>query len=340
MKFKTDNIAMPISRKHQLSIFKILIAIVLLFLLTHTAQIKMELLATLIRQPLSFLSIILFFFMITLIGAWRWYVLNCAQVIPLGFYKSIIATYVGAAFNNLLPSGVGGDVVRLFYVFKIAPQKKSDALLALFSDRGFGFLAVFVTICVVGLVHARAVNNDPHIFYLFLVCSIFCLCVLSGFILCVWLTHRFQFSAWVEKYIGHRKWAAPIISFLKTLGLFRISISVFIKCLAISILNQTMLTITIMSIVAMMGLPLLSFTDFLIAMGITQIVNLIPLTPGGIGVGEMAFANILLVLNPGASGAYATAFFAYRLISMLAYLPGLIVFIPKFTGIAMETRQK
>ena len=328
---------MSISRKQQLSVLKILIAIFLLWMLVHSAQIKIELLGSLIQQPLSFLAIILLFLLITVICAWRWHMLNSAQAIPLSFYKSILATYIGSAFN-ILPV-VGGDVVRLFYVFKIAPQKKSEALLTLFSDRGFGFLAVFVTIFLVGLAHTRTINEQPHIFYLFLIRAIFCISVLSIFILCIWLTHRFQFSAWLEKRIGHHKWSALIITFFTTLGLFRISKSVFIKGLTISIINQIMMTVTIMSIVVMMDLPALSFTDFLIAMGITQIVNLIPLTPGGVGVGEMAFTNTLLILHPGTSAAYATAFFAYRLISMLTYLPGVILFIPKFSTMTMDARQ-
>jgi hypothetical protein len=48
-----------------------------------------------------------------------------------------------------------------------------------------------------------------------------------------------------------------------------------------------------------------------------------PLTPGGLGVGEAAFARACDVLEAQRSGAaYATVFLAYRCLGFLAALPG------------------
>ena len=298
---------------------KIIIAILLIWMLIHSAQIKMDLLVSLIQQPILFFEVILLFLFMIVIGAWRWYVLNSAQGIHLGFYKSVFATYVGAAFNNLLPSGVGGDVVRLSFVFKQAPQKKNEAVLTVFSDRVLGFLAVFITICFVGIANIHIISHQPRVFYLFLFCAAFCIGILTTFILCVWLSNRIQLSTWLNKRLGHRSWSKPIISFFETLSIFRVEKMVVVKGLMISVAVQLLMTVAITMIATMMGLPSVPFSSYIIAMGITQIVNLIPLTPGGVGVGEIAFANILLILNPGVNAAYATVLLAYRLISMLAY---------------------
>ncbi len=319
-----------------LPLAKIAISILLLWLLIHSAQIKMDLFATLIQQPILFFEVILLFLLMIVIGAWRWYILNSAQGIHLGFYKSVFATYVGAAFNNLLPSGVGGDVVRLSYVFKQAPQKKNEAVLTVFSDRVLGFLAIFITICFVGIANIHFISHQPRVFYLFLFCAAFCIGTLTIFILCIWLSNRIQLSAWLYKRLGNHSWSKPIISFFETLSIFRVEKMVVVKGLMISVVVQLLMTVAITMIANMMGLPAVAFSSYIIAMGITQIVNLIPLTPGGVGVGEIAFANILLILNPGANAAYATVLLAYRLISMLAYLPGVIGFIPKFASVATD----
>jgi uncharacterized membrane protein YbhN (UPF0104 family) len=63
----------------------------------------------------------------------------------------------------------------------------------------------------------------------------------------------------------------------------------------------------------------------MLALVIGQVANLVPLTPGGVGIGEAAFANVLLIINPGLTAAYATVFFALRLISTAAYLPGVFI---------------
>ncbi len=317
-------------RRPLFSIAKILIAIILLWLLVHSSQINVKLFITLIQQPFIFSAVILFFLLMVCLGAWRWSILNSAQGIYLGFYKSVFVSYVGSAFNNLLPSALGGDLIRLFYVFKQAPQKKNEALLVMFSDRFLGFLAIFITISLVGITDIHIFNRQPRVFYLFLFCIAFCISTLIMFVFCVWLSHRIQLDAWLNKKLGHKTWSKPIIAFFKTLSMFRLEKWVIVKGLMISVALQLLMAFIIMVISNMMGLTALAFPNFIIAMGAIQIVNLIPITPGGVGIGEIAFANILLMLNPGVTGAYATALLAYRLISMLAYLPGLMGFIYKF----------
>jgi uncharacterized membrane protein YbhN (UPF0104 family) len=54
-------------------------------------------------------------------------------------------------------------------------------------------------------------------------------------------------------------------------------------------------------------------------------VNALPLTPSGIGVGEAAFDQICRWLEPTPSGAaYSSIFFAFRVVSTLTCIPGLI----------------
>jgi glycosyltransferase 2 family protein len=61
---------------------------------------------------------------------------------------------------------------------------------------------------------------------------------------------------------------------------------------------------------------------------LTLVANALPLTPNGIGIGEAAFDQICRWLEPVPSGAaYSSIFFAYRTISMLASLPGLVSFV-------------
>jgi glycosyltransferase 2 family protein len=55
------------------------------------------------------------------------------------------------------------------------------------------------------------------------------------------------------------------------------------------------------------------------------VVNALPLTPNGIGVGEAAFDQICHWLEPLSSGsAYSSIFFAFRIVSMSICLPGLL----------------
>ncbi len=70
---------------------------------------------------------------------------------------------------------------------------------------------------------------------------------------------------------------------------------------------------------------MLSAVDYMFAVPLTLIVNALPLTPSGIGVGEAAFDQICRWLEPTPSGAaYSSIFFAFRVVSTLTCIPGLI----------------
>ena len=58
--------------------------------------------------------------------------------------------------------------------------------------------------------------------------------------------------------------------------------------------------------------------------------NLIPITPGGLGVGEVAFDRVSHLLANGAASGFGTVFFGYRVFSLVAILLGLVIsFFPQ-----------
>lgn len=317
---------------------KLLIAIVILWFLIHSAQLKPELFAHLFLHPFLTFEIVAILFSLILVGAWRWHILNALQGIHLSPAETISATYLGAAFNYILPSSVGGDVVRMYYAIKKNPLKKSLAMLSVFFDRAIGLLAVFVMICIISLIRLDTFKQYPQLLYLVSTCTFFCLGALFIFSILIFLREKISIAKWLNSRFPDNKLIKPFIAFFDAINKFRLTTSAVTKCLLISIINQLLLVCCVFIIAKIMGLPAISFADYALAMSITQIVNLIPLTPGGVGIGEMAFAHILQLLNPGVTGAFATIFFTYRILSILTYLPGFIVYIPQF--IALKQRDK
>ncbi|MBV8802734.1 MAG: flippase-like domain-containing protein [Gammaproteobacteria bacterium] len=310
-------------------ILKIVLTLAVFFFLFHTSQLKFELLATIFHNPLLFSSTITLFVLGIFFSAYRWYLLNSAQNILINYPHTVIATYVGLAFNYLLPGAVGGDIVRSYYLFKKAPNQKSAGLISVFLDRMLGFIGLMFLICTVVIFHMSQLHKQPHLFYLLFLFALFCASVLIVFLSLMVLPHRFGLINALDKRYPNKRWATSLVSLLNALKTFQLPKIIILKCLIVSIVLQLLATVAIMLIANIMGLPQLGIADYIIAFSITQVVNLIPATPGGIGMGEMAFANILLLLNPGQSAAYATVYLAYRLTSMLTYIPGVICYIPQ-----------
>ncbi|MCW5583458.1 MAG: flippase-like domain-containing protein, partial [Gammaproteobacteria bacterium] len=141
------------------------------------------------------------------------------------------------------------------------------------------------------------------------------------------LPEKIGLSTWLSERYSSKKWVKPILSLLDALRIFRHSKVTIVKCLVISFVIQMIIAITCLLIANMLAFPPVSLFDLVIAVGVAQIVALIPIAPGGFGVSETAFANVLTLLNPTVTASYATIFLAYRIISILPYLPGAILFM-------------
>jgi uncharacterized membrane protein YbhN (UPF0104 family) len=90
-----------------------------------------------------------------------------------------------------------------------------------------------------------------------------------------------------------------------------------LACLALSLATQLM-TVGAFLVVADVFPPAgLSPADYLFAVPLTLVVNMVPLTPGGVGIGEGAFEAMCRLLT-GINGSYGTVFLAFRVVSWLA----------------------
>lgn len=320
-------------QKHIFLLLKLLLVVAVFLLLTHNSQFKPDLLMQFFSHPFFIASIIAIFLFLITLGSLRWHLLNSAQRVNLDYSSTLVATYIGAAFNNILPGAVGGDFVRWFYLLKKIPDKKSSVLFSLFLDRVLGFIGVFITVALIFTSRMHSLALDPKLYYPFLLFSVLCLAVLAAFFIMIALSGKIRISEYLMKRFPDRKWAKNVASLFNALKTYHISKSSIAKCLLISVAIQMIMGMTIKLIAEMMGFSGVSLSDYIIAASLTQIVNLIPATPGGIGIGEMAFANILMLLNPGINAAYATVYFAFRLIGTIAYLPGVILFIPRMLAL-------
>jgi len=304
---------------------KILIAIILLFFLSYTSHLNFRLLSHLSSAPSILTLIILIYCISIFISSWRWYQLNKCQGISLSLSKTILPTYIGIALNNLLPGSVSGDFYRLYFLFKKIPENRSRVMTSILVDRITGLIGVFLTVCVVTLFHLNIIQGRSTLFYFVLFSFGVSLGFLILFLFSSLLSERIDIRSWLSKSFPNKKWLMPILSLLEAIYIYSKSKTTILKCLAASILIQIMIVIICQLIAKCMDFPSISFFSYIIASAVTQVANLIPITPGGIGVGEIAFAHTLTLLNPEISVTYATIFLAYRLIGIILYLPSAIV---------------
>jgi hypothetical protein len=77
-----------------------------------------------------------------LLAAMRWWLLTQIQRIQLSIRAAVALTFIGQFFNSFLLGSIGGDVVKLYYIHKYAPQQKTRAAVSLIMDRVLGLLVL------------------------------------------------------------------------------------------------------------------------------------------------------------------------------------------------------
>src|SRR5213594_4475277 len=178
-------------------------------------------------------------------AAIRWQILLRVQKIRLNVPRLTGLFLIGMFYNQFLPGGTGGDIIKSYLLLKETPDKKAGALLAVVFDRLIGLVAlVTITVTLVTL-RFDLLSQSPEtrrllwILLFLLGSSITALLtsfIISGFNLFHWLPHKFpgrekliEVSAAYHLYARH--WIATFIAFGASLGAHLATFTTFL-CVA------------------------------------------------------------------------------------------------------------
>jgi uncharacterized protein (TIRG00374 family) len=94
-------------------------------------------------NPWIVIGVLGIYFVSQLIFVARWSLLLKVHSIKIGFWPAVRLHFLGLFYNNCLPSAVGGDILRAWYVTKHT-EKKLEAALSVFVDRMVGLTAMLI----------------------------------------------------------------------------------------------------------------------------------------------------------------------------------------------------
>jgi glycosyltransferase 2 family protein len=95
---------------------------------------------------------ILAYVVVEISAAVRWQILLRVQKIELSIPRVSGLSIIGMFYNQFLPGGTGGDIIKSYLLLKETPGKKAGALLAVVFDRFVGLVAlVAITVTLLSL---------------------------------------------------------------------------------------------------------------------------------------------------------------------------------------------
>jgi glycosyltransferase 2 family protein len=276
------------------------------------------------------------YIIVEIAAALRWQILLRVQGIYLNWPRLFGLFLIGMFFNQFLPGGTGGDIIKSYLLLKETPGKKPGALLAVLFDRLIGLLAlVVITAVLIFLRYDWLTQTSETRRYVWPVLVALGISILglattfliSGFNLAAKLPKEFparekliEISAAYHLYARH--WTGSIFAFLISL----------VAHLA---------TFTTFLFVAYTLRADVRLVDFFAVMPIERTVSAIPISFAGEGPREHVLQVMLSGLcgvEPGVAALIGTMSF---LIILLCCLPGGIVyFFYKPSGAIRHVRMR
>ena len=222
----------------------------------------------------------------------RWHLLLGIQQISLGWFRTGAIVIIGLFFNVFLPGLVGGDVVRLYYIFRLAPRKKLPGSLSIVMDRLLGLLAIVFLSAIVLVVRFSWLTQVPETAQL----AYFALALLGGGFLCVALLFTMARPDRVRKFPRRIPFRNSIDKIGQALGAYRKHYVSTGIAFAITIISQMAYYTSYYCAGASLhqsSARTPSLLDILSIMPLVNTFTAVPISFGGVGIRETLFQRLL-----------------------------------------------
>src|SRR5437016_10353979 len=130
-------------KKILVTLFQLSVTIALLYWVYHDPTKRAQMAEALRNAHFSWVAFgIVAYVVVEIAAAFRWHVLLKVQGIHLSFWRLSGLFLIGMFYNQFLPGGTGGDIIKSYFLLKETPDKKAGALLAVVFDRFIGLVAL------------------------------------------------------------------------------------------------------------------------------------------------------------------------------------------------------
>ena len=306
------------------SVSKYLIAVGLISWLVGSGKLNFQLLRD-IASPSNVILLFSLGAINILIASLRWRMLLRDHVQNYPVLKIFKLSCVGLFFNFAMPGGVGGDVIKGYYLVQENKQKMTQTIISVLMDRLVGLYCMVLMGALAMLIDLSHVEVDQDLKLIFT--SMITIWVVFTVFLLISFSNRLQqkVSLLLQKIEGH-KIGAILKKIYSAIFEYSKSKKTVIKAVMLTLIAQ-MLAILIFYIIGETLMPgKLPLSIYFIAAPIGFIITALPITPGGVGVGQAAFYYLFNLYHEGAGPVGVTAVTTLQLIQFVFGVYGAIYF--------------
>lgn len=229
------------------------------------------------------------------LGSERWRLLLKAQKLSMRSFDVFRFSLIGLFFNFVIPGGVGGDVVKTFYLFKLHADKKVSSGLSILVDRVLGVYTLILTALLALFFNMELVFSRPQlttVFYFVLFLFILASSLLGmGFFtsfFSVFLQEKISLHTKLMKF----KFMQTAFVILKALRLFGHHPFILLRVLFLSFVSQILFIVIFILVGRSLHEEFIPWAVYFFVVPVGSILTAVPISPAGIGVGQIAFHSL------------------------------------------------
>jgi glycosyltransferase 2 family protein len=266
-------------------------------------------------------------FTLTLVPmAWRWSVLLASKGIHEPFSWLVKLYYIGYSVSQVLPTGIGGDALRIVEHARRRPNRKGEVAGAVLMERAVGSGGTLIVVAL-GLVLAVGRYDNIQLFTRVAFISIAATVIFTVLIFSR-RTHDFLQAHVFPRGAGF-KLHRPMSSLWSALHGYRTKPRALGLALAVTVVVQFVRMIAIWLCGEAVGLDL-SILVYVILGPLLFLVMMVPITINGLGVRETFFVVFLGRFGVAPDAAFATGFLFFA-VTLFAAIPGGVILAARST---------
>ncbi len=249
----------------------------------------------------------------------RWRLILRNFEVPMGFLPLLKLAFIGNFFNLFLPTSIGGDFIRGFYLSRNVGRGISSILTTILLERSAGLCALLLIGTISSALSGLEISGYPAV-YVFLI-------LLTGYT----LINLLLFLPWTHTQLDLllKRWrfdsiAAKMELTYQGLQSLRKDRKTLLGTLFLSLIVQFDSIVVVWLLAQSIGVTA-SFSTFLIFIPLINLTLMVPLTISGLGLREGAYYLLFSQVGLPAEMSITLSLMNY-LGYLLAGLPGALFY--------------
>lgn len=262
-------------------------------------------------QPMAVVFVALLLIFNQSVSSYRWSVI-LKKDMDVSYLRLLSIYFVGMFFNNFLPTMVGGDVVKGYYLYKHS-RKGDIALASIFMDRYSGFTALMVITSLALIPGYALIKGTPLPGFFALLIGGFA--VMS---LVIWVGPLHSWAMRLASKVHFYGINKKIDTFYRVLMSYKRHGGILVKAFVCSVIVQCGVMIGYYVLGRGLGLDI-PLAYYFLFIPLTTAISMLPISLSGLGIREGAF--VFLFAMAGATKEQALT------LSLMWFAVGVLVSI-------------